>query len=270
MMKTRILAALVMLPVVVCAIVFLPTPWLAALAALVLLAALREWYVLQGVHGLECTALLVLNLLLMALLVWASKGSLALFQLTILLGSVFWLLALVWLRYSQFGANGSRLAHMLKLLAASLAIIPAWAAIGLLHAAGPLWLLTALCTVWAADSGAYFAGRRFGKRKLAPTISPNKTVEGVYGGLLAGVLVAMGFGVWAGAGADALGWLLLVSVVTVLAAVVGDLFESLLKRQAGVKDSGHLIPGHGGLLDRLDAMFAALPVFALGKEIVGF
>jgi len=149
-------------------------------------------------------------------------------------------------------------------------VIPAWAALVLLHTAGPLWLLTALGITWGADSGAYFVGRAWGKRKLAPYISPNKTIEGVYGGLIAGMVVGLGFGFWAGTATGDLGWLALVAFVTVLASVVGDLFESLLKRHAGVKDSSQLIPGHGGLLDRLDAIFAALPVFALGKEVFGF
>jgi len=268
-MKTRILAALVMLPTAVCAIVFLPTPWLAALTALILLAALREWYALLGVRGLECTALLVLNLLMMALLVWASKGSLALFRLSMLIGAVFWLLVPVWLWKAQFAPKPQRLTHLFKLLAASLAVIPAWAALVLLHTASPLWLLTALAITWGADSGAYFVGRASGRRKLAPSISPNKTLEGMYGGLAAGMLTALGFGLWGVPTVGHLGWLVLVAAFTVLASVTGDLFESLLKRHAGVKDSSQLIPGHGGLLDRLDAIFAALPVFALGKDIFG-
>jgi len=268
-MKTRILTALVMLPLAVCATLFLPTPWLAALSALILLAALREWCLLLGVRGLECTVLLVLNLLLMALLVWVSKGTLALFRLSVLVGVIFWLLVPLWLRKAQFGAGFNRLAHMLKLLAASLMIIPAWTALVLLHTAGPLWLLTALAITWAADSGAYFVGRTSGRRKLAPYISPNKTVEGVYGGLVAGMLTAFILGLWVVPTVGNLGWLVLVAAFTVLASVVGDLFESLIKRHAGVKDSSRLIPGHGGLLDRLDAIFAALPVFALGKELIG-
>jgi len=270
-MKTRLLTALVMLPVVVCAIVFLPTSWLAALAALVLLAALREWYVLLGIRGLESTALLVGNLLLMALMVWAAKGSLALFKLGVLTGVVFWLLASGWLRFSHFGARGEPAARTLKRVAATLAIVPAWAALTLLHMAGPLWLLTALGIVWAADSGGYFVGRARGRRKLAPSISPNKTMEGAYGGLAAALMTAIVLGAWAGARTPgALGWLALVALVTAAASIVGDLFESLIKRHAGVKDSSQLIPGHGGLLDRMDGVFAALPVFALGKEIFGF
>ena len=127
-----------------------------------------------------------------------------------------------------------------------------------------------MALVWAADSGAYFAGRHLGKHKLAPTISPNKTVEGAVGGLLAGVAVAIGLGLWAGAGSAQLPALALVAALAVAVSIVGDLVESLLKRQAGVKDSGHLIPGHGGILDRIDGVLAAVPVFVVGKGILGF
>ncbi len=163
------------------------------------------------------------------------------------------------------------------MLAGTLAIVPAWAALVLIHAGGDppghqghLWLLAALALVWAADSGAYFAGRHFGKHKLAPRISPNKTWEGLVGGLIAGVAVAVGLGWLAGIDAAHLPGLLVTSVVAVFASVLGDLFESLIKRHAGAKDSGHLIPGHGGVLDRVDGVLAAIPVFALGKEIFGF
>ena len=101
-------------------------------------------------------------------------------------------------------------------------------------------------------------------------MSPNKTIEGLLGGLVAGLAVAVGFGWLAGVQAADIGWLLLVAAVAVLASVLGDLYESLLKRHAGAKDSGSVIPGHGGVLDRIDGVLAALPVFALGKEIFGF
>ncbi|MCL7714294.1 phosphatidate cytidylyltransferase [Stenotrophomonas mori] len=274
MTKTRVITALIMAPAAICAILLLPTQWLAAAAALVFLIGLWEWLRLTGVDGLPRTVLLVLNLLLMVLLVWASAGSLVLFQLAVLAGVGFWLLALLWLRFFDFGAHGEQsAARMLKLAAATLAIIPAWAALVLIHAGEPhgnRWLLTALAIVWAADSGAYFAGRAFGRRKLAPRVSPNKTVEGLLGGLVAGLLVAAGFGWLAGVQAAGLPGLLLVATLAVLASVLGDLFESLLKRHAGAKDSGSVIPGHGGVLDRIDGVLAALPVFALGKDIFGF
>jgi len=273
MTRTRVIAALIMAPLAICAILLLPTQWLAALAAIVFLTGLWEWLKLSGVDdSLPRTVLLVLNLGLMVLLVWASGSSLVLFQLASLAGVAWWLLALLWLRFFQFGADHGSYARALKLAAGSLAIVPAWAALVLIHAEPPFghrWLLTALAIVWAADSGAYFAGRHFGRHKLAPRISPNKTLEGLFGGMVAGLLAAAALGSLAGATLAQMPALLGVAAVTVLASVLGDLFESLLKRQAGAKDSGNVIPGHGGVLDRIDGVLAALPVFVLGKEILG-
>ncbi len=133
----------------------------------------------------------------------------------------------------------------------------------------------ALFLVWSADTGAYFTGRKFsgkwfGGRKLAPRISPNKSIEGLLGGLLLALVVAMIGAPLAGATVAQLPAVALVSLISVGFSVCGDLFESLLKRHVNVKDSGNLIPGHGGVLDRVDSVLAALPVFALGKIWLGF
>lgn len=274
MTRTRVIAALVMAPVAIAAILLLPTNWMAFFAALVFLTGLWEWLRLAGIDSLPRTILLALNAALMVLMVWSDGGSVALYPLTALVGILGWVAALGWLRFPHFGSGSDNAAgRILKLFAGSLAIIPAWAALVLLHMQGdngPLWLLTGLVTVWAADSGAYFAGRAFGRRKLAPSISPNKTWEGLAGGVLTALVVAAGFGALAGISLSNLPALLLVVLVTALFSVEGDLIESLLKRQAGAKDSGTLIPGHGGVLDRIDGVLAALPVFAIGKEIAGF
>ncbi len=279
--QVRVIAALIMAPAAIAAILLLPTPWLAALAALVFLIGLWEWFRLAEIDDtLPRTLLLVANLLLMVLLVWASAGSpdLVPLRLVSLLGVAWWLVALLWLRHFDFGSDHQTWARGFKLAAATLAIIPAWCALCLIHAAQPnghRWLFVALAIVWAADSGAYFAGRTFGgrwfgPRKLAPRISPNKTYEGVLGGVLAGLIVAAAGTFFAGAGTAELPFVLIVAVVTVLGSVVGDLFESLIKRHVGAKDSGDIIPGHGGVLDRIDGVLAALPIFALGKELFGF
>ena len=274
MTKPRVIAALIMAPLAIAAILLLPTGWLAAAAALVFLTGLWEWLKLAGVEDtLHRTILLVLNLLLMVLLVWASAGSDVLFRIVSLVGAIGWIGALCWLRWHGFSAGRNTAANSFKLAAGTLAIVPAWCALVLLHHGEPhgnRWLLTALALVWAADSGAYFAGRHFGRHKLAPHVSPNKTVEGLVGGLVTAVAVALPLGLWAGVGTAQLPALLAVVLVATLASVVGDLTESLMKRQAGVKDSGNLIPGHGGMLDRIDAILAALPVFVVGKDIFGF
>jgi phosphatidate cytidylyltransferase len=278
MTKTRVLAALVMGPAAIAAVLLLPTPWMAALTAAIFLVGLWEWLHLAGIDDtIPRGLLLIANLLLMVTLVWASGsdsgGSLVLLQIMSVIGVGWWLLVMLWLRKPHFGGEGARYGRILKLAAATLSIVPAWCALAFLHAEQPnghYWLLLALAVVWAADSGAYFAGRRFGKHKLSPRISPNKTVEGLVGGVIAAMLVALISAPFIGTPLAQLPAVALVAAWTILFSVVGDLFESLLKRQAGAKDSGHLIPGHGGVLDRIDSVLAALPVFAFGKSLFGF
>ena len=276
MTRTRIAAALVMAPVAIAAILLLPTPWMMVAAAVVFLAGLWEWFDLAEIEDtLARSVLLVANLALMVAIVWGSRaadgGTLVLYKLASIVGIVWWLLALAWLGRFDFGSHHEGWSRALKLAAGTLAVVPAWCALTWLHADGPnghRWLLTALAAVWAADTGAYFAGRYLGRHKLAPRVSPNKTIEGLAGGVLAGTLAAMGFAAFAGARTDELPKVALVAAAAVLLSVVGDLYESLLKRHAGKKDSGTLIPGHGGVLDRIDAVLAALPVFALGKALL--
>ena len=236
MTKLRILSALIMAPATIAAVLLLPTSWLTALAAVALLVALWEWLRLSGVEdALAQAVLLVANLALVVALVWASRTtagfSWVLLQLMVVLGVLWWLLSILWLK--RFGFE-SRTA---KLAAGTLAIVPAWCAIAILHGGQPnghRWLLAALAIVWAADTGAYFAGRKFGRRKLAPRISPNKTVEGLVGGVVAGMVFGLAFALFAGASVGQLPAIALVALVAVLFSVVGDLFESLLKRQVGV------------------------------------
>lgn len=282
MTRTRVLAALTMAPLAIGGVLLLPTPWLVALSAIVFLMALWEWFRLSEIDDtLQRTVLLLANLLLMAALVWASPndsgGSLVLFKLVAMLGVVWWLLAMLWLRHYDFASDHDSHARVFKLAAGTAAVVPAWCALAVIHAGDPtptawplisqghVWLLTALMIVWATDTGAYFAGRRFGRRKLSPRISPNKTVEGLLGGAAAGVAVALAMAPLAGASLGQLPLVAVAALATVLVSVVGDLFESLLKRHVGAKDSGTLIPGHGGVLDRVDSVLAALPVFAVAK-----
>lgn len=278
MTRTRLLAALVMAPVAIAAILLLPTDWMMALAAVVFLLGLWEWFDLAEIEDtLARTVLLVAHLALMVALIWASRSSdgfsFVLLKLMTMIGVVWWLLALAWLGRSRFASDHDTHARVFKLAAAALAVIPAWCALAWIHAGEPnghRWLLTALMVVWAADTGAYFSGRKFGRHKLSPKISPNKTVEGLVGGMLLAIVVGVLLSLFAGASAAQLPAVALVSLLAALFSVVGDLFESLLKRHAGVKDSGHMIPGHGGILDRLDGVLAALPAFALGKAVLGF
>ncbi|MGE7138133.1 phosphatidate cytidylyltransferase [Luteibacter sp. NPDC031894] len=271
MLKQRITTAAILIPLVLALILLPPTTFFAAIIAVVFVGAAWEWSLLAGCRtpvgrGIVAGAAAAI---FAALLIVRTPGLLLMLTL---IGVAWWIGCCFWLRHFTFAAAPNAENRMLKLGTGALVIVPTLASAILLHAStrGNWWTLVALVIVWAADTGAYFSGRHFGKRKLAPRISPGKTWAGVYGAVLAGGFVAVlgGFLLGVRDGGQLLG-LLLLGVVTVAIAVVGDLFESLMKRHATVKDSGTLFPGHGGLLDRLDSVFAALPVFVAGKLLLG-
>lgn len=180
-----------------------------------------------------------------------------------------WLVALVLVLSYPSSAAAWRHSKILRLIFGVLTIIPFfWGMLALRvwhydvnHYSGALWLLYVMILVWGADSGAYMFGKLFGKHKLAPKVSPGKTWQGFLGGLLTAGIISWGYGAWANLDVTS-STLFICSVVAALASVLGDLTESMFKREAGIKDSGHLIPGHGGILDRIDSLTAAVPVFA--------
>jgi phosphatidate cytidylyltransferase len=270
---TRVIAALLMAPVAILSVLYLPTPFLAGLVAALMMIGLWEWALLSGLKDtLPRACYLVANALMMVALVWAAGPGLYTQKLVSVIGAAWWLLALIWLKNFQFGSSDSTASRALKLVAGSLSVIPAWSALCWLHwssALGPRWALFAVAIVWAADTGAYFVGVRFGKRKLAPRISPGKSWEGLYGGMAATLLFAVAARSMLHVSYASLPLLLLLTFITGLISVAGDLFESLLKRHAGIKDSSDLIPGHGGVLDRLDSLLAALPIFLVAKIWLG-
>lgn len=172
-----------------------------------------------------------------------------------------WAMATAWVL--QYPAKekwyGKRLVYMgvVILTAAITAMYGLWQM-------SPWWLMYVFLLVWCADSGAYFVGRKLGKRKLAPNVSPNKSIEGLIGGLVTAGVVAIIVGNYLQLSGTALFLFLILSAITVAASVLGDLFESMLKRRAGIKDSGSILPGHGGVLDRIDSLLSATPIFAFG------
>jgi phosphatidate cytidylyltransferase len=270
-LRTRVATAAVLLPAFLAAVLLLkPLAW-AAVALAIAVAGAWEWARLCDLRR-QRLWLFVGGLFLMAFNLGVpaleAGGRLDPVAVRWLCGlSVgFWLLvAPLWL-----ARHWPTRSPLLMALVGWLVLLPAWVAMVVLHARSPWLLLAALAVVWIADSAAYFAGRRFGQRKLAPAVSPGKTWEGVWGGLAA---VALYAGVLAAFAPGLLGLpQAQPSAIAIVAAgalavagvsVVGDLFESWLKRQAGVKDSGRLLPGHGGVLDRVDAQLAALPLATL-------
>jgi phosphatidate cytidylyltransferase len=270
-MKQRIITALLVTPFAIALILYVPVPAVAAIIGGLCLIAAWEWTRLSGLRSRPVRAVLVALTAAAMLALWYCP-SLPVWWTLIGAGCVWWIVAILWLRNFSFAASPTNEHVAIKLIAGALTILPAWAGlmrIQLTQDTPHTWALYSLFIVWAADSFAYLAGGRWGKKKLAPQISPGKTVEGVYGALF-GVAVIAALGGWL---LDVRGitllLLVLVSLIAVCLSIIGDLFESLLKRHAGVKDSGALFPGHGGVCDRLDGVFAALPIFALGKALLG-
>jgi phosphatidate cytidylyltransferase len=266
MLKQRILTALLLLPLVLAAIFILPEAgvmgyfaWL-AFCTLIMVAAAWEWQRMSGMKGLLAKVYPLLTALLFASL------SQLIYRPSLLLGlmlgaSIFWLfLNPLWLRKKwPLAAAGN-----LNVLLGWALILPAGLALIALRTAGPWALLSVLAIAWVADSAAYFSGKAFGKHKLAPQISPGKSWEGVVGGVL-GVLAYVYFlpkSLFSHGELLPLPYWLLIAIVLTAVSVMGDLLESLFKRQAGIKDSSHLLPGHGGILDRVDSLLAILPVAA--------
>lgn len=272
MLRTRILTAVVLIPLVLAALFALPPRgWGAASLAAIAIGA-AEWANLVG-YGKRARFAFVAGTagVGIALLFVPAAGFVRGWPDGVVVAvcgaaMLFWLLvAPVWLAMRWVSVS-----HAATGLAGLIALVGAWVAVVELQARSPWLVLAAMAVVWIADTAAYFAGRAFGRRKLAPEVSPGKTWEGVYGGLAAVAAYALflvplapAAGYVGAVSPLAIGiWVALALGLTAL-SVVGDLFESLLKRQAGVKDSGRLLPGHGGILDRIDALLAAMPVAAL-------
>ena len=267
MFATRLITAAILLPLFIGALLWLPNKYWAAVLLPFLLAGSWEWAALAGYrrNGRFLFSGAVLLTAALALLASFEIGSLAAFYLPpdgVIYGvsALFWiLLAPVWLREKWHLTQ-----PLLLGLTGWIVLVPTWLALMRLQA-NPAQLLVLLGIVWIADSAAYLAGRRFGRRKLAPDISPGKTWEGVIG---AGIAVAVYYVVLRLVFHPAVVWLdhpagiILCGVITIM-SIEGDLFESWMKRQAGAKDSGRLLPGHGGVLDRIDGLTASMPLAAL-------
>lgn len=261
MLKQRIITALFLLPMALGAIFLLDNQWFALAMAVPVLLGAWEWSNLMGVTQPAHRAAVVASVAAGILLV-----SLFDFQWVVLAGALWWVVGFSLVRqYPQGVGLWSAQNRMWGI--GLLLLIPAWQGLVYLQglADGSWWVLYAMLLVWGADTGAYFAGRSFGKRKLAPDVSPGKTLEGLAGGVALTSAVALLVALFSST-AQTMGvaGFLFISVLSVLASVVGDLFESMAKRHRGVKDSSQLLPGHGGVLDRIDSITAAVPVFVTG------
>jgi phosphatidate cytidylyltransferase len=243
-------------------VLFAPNSGFATGLAVVVLAGAWEWAGLIPTGG---TSRRVAYVALLAALLGVLARYPAVAQPMTLLGVAWWLLAGLWLAFPGW----AREARPVKAVTGTLVLLPCWVALVALHAQDPVRVLFLLGLIWTADIGAYFVGKGFGQRKLAPRVSPGKTWAGTWGGLILSLLFATGVGLAVLPGPADVLKLALLCGVTVAFSGIGDLSVSLMKRHCGVKDSGKLLPGHGGVLDRLDSLFAAAPVFAVGTELLG-
>jgi len=278
MLRQRVLTALVMAGLFLAAVTWLTLPALAVALALLVALGAWEWARLAGWVAVSARALYVVLLLVLLAALYRLCGlgtspSLEQVQPVLGMAGLWWAFALLWVKgYPGSAAIWRSVA--LRSLMGLLVLAPAWlAAVYLLsYPHGAVLLIALVAVVAAADIGAYFTGRTLGRHKLAPAVSPGKTWEGFWGGLASCVLLAVLLwlvlpGEFLRVGPAAL---IAVAVTTALASVVGDLTVSMVKRESGVKDSGSLLPGHGGLLDRLDSLCGAAPVFSLGLLLAGW
>lgn len=259
MLRQRIVTALILAVVVLLVIFYVPHSWTLGIIALLVLAGAWEWSAFPGFRRLASRLFYVAAIAVCVALVARSDDATQNFVLSAAVA--WWFIALLWIVWAP-----DRINPVVAVLAGGFVLVPAWLAIGRLHEHGPRWLLFLLLLVVAADVGAYFAGRAFGRHKLAPRVSPGKTWEGVAGGFAAAALLALTGPMWLNV---QVATFLPVCMLVVVASIVGDLTESMFKRHAGLKDSGTLLPGHGGVLDRVDSVTAAAPLFVIALEQLG-
>ncbi|WP_412479957.1 phosphatidate cytidylyltransferase [Azonexus sp. IMCC34839] len=268
MLKTRVITALVIAALLIPAIFFLDAQnWALLTAAITGIAAWEFARLASFSKAAQIGFGVMVGMLAAGAALLLDAAQLKVFGTVALYLSVAFWLAVVpfWLR-----ARWEVRAVWKMLLVGLVVLLPTWFALIAVRGHGPVWLFGALLLVALADIAAYFFGRAFGKRKLAPNISPGKTWEGAYGAMFSVTLLAL-VAMWSSEGfsIDRTVFLLVAMPLLTLVSIAGDLFESMLKRQAGMKDSSQLLPGHGGVLDRIDSHTAALPLIALLLAALG-
>ena len=271
MLKKRIITASILAPLIIAAILYLPPGGFAVLWGVIVLLAAWEWSGLSDLSMKGRIAYLVSMLVIMLLahtfaIYWA-PGELPVWLYAIAV--VWWIVwALVFRKWPDRLAK-RKFGKSARVLAGSFVLLTGWALLAWLRFNFSEYQVLYLASlIWIADIAAYFTGKAFGITKLLPEISPGKTVEGVYGAILAAILLAWGVGYAAKFETQTLIDFIFLSVFTVAFSVTGDLFESLAKRIRGVKDSGSILPGHGGVLDRIDSLLAAVAIFYAGSLLI--
>ena len=261
MLKQRVISAVIAIALLLVVLYQLPQPAARLVIAILFVAAAWEWSGFLAFSGMSGRLTYVAGIAVLQSAAWWLVPRMISYELVLYLAVGWWFTALAWMFFYP-----TRIPQAVGWLCGVLVLLPAYVALDWLYLRSPSLLLFLLAIVWAADIGAYFAGKTFGRVKLAPSISPGKTWEGVVGGLVAVSLLATAYGIW---GSSNIAVLIPFCLAIGLLSVVGDLTVSMFKRHAGIKDSGKLFPGHGGLLDRIDSVTAASTLFAAGVAVAG-
>ena len=279
MLKQRIITAIILAPLAILAILFLPVEQFKIAVAGVVALGAYEWAKMSGINGRVSKAtFMALILLICGVLIFAVDGQSiwyqselnSLYKGILSIAAVWWAVSLAMIltypKYSSVWTENIPIRAAFGILT----LIPTWVAIVSLRTNlyevdpfyGASLIFYVLGIVWAADIGAFFVGVKFGKHKLRPNVSPGKSIEGLLGGVMASLAIIAFAALHYQFEASRIGLHLVIGVVTVAVSALGDLNESMFKRCAGIKDSGKLLPGHGGIMDRIDSLTAAFPVFA--------
>ena len=266
MLKQRLITACILIPAVILATLYCNTLYFAVLLALFIGLGAWEWAGLSGIRSATGKVLFVLLVLILSSISFIFRDGI-LSILVISLSLIWWLIATLLVIAQQRRGKLNPVAGYLKAVSGILTLVPAWLSLVLIHGSshhGEVFVIFLLTLIWLADAAAYFSGQRWGKTRLAGIISPGKTWEGVLGAILAGIIASAIFALATGMQAPDIIIFLFICSITVMGSIVGDLSESLIKRLGNVKDSGGIFPGHGGVLDRIDSLTAAAPVFLAG------
>lgn len=267
MLKQRVVTAMLLLPAVVWLVFFADSHWFSVSFGIIIVLSAWEWSRFAGFEKLIARAACcgVVALLLVCLGLWLTP---LMAHALIAFAVIWWLVIATLIIFYQLQNVPPSVSRLFSLASGLVVLVTAWLSLILLHdqgsTTGRVLVMILLLMIWAADIGAYFAGKRWGRTPLASHISPKKTREGALAGLGAAAIVALVYADHSTMQGDDIIIFLLISIITVMISIVGDLFESLLKRSANLKDSGGLLPGHGGIMDRIDSLTAAAPVFLAG------
>lgn len=270
MLKARIATAAVLIPIVIALIFFADVIWFAAFFALIVSIGAWEWGDLSKLNEKMKYMYVFISLSILFVIYWFDNSFLN--NSMILIGAVYWLVAIVLVVFYQKQRNLLPRNSSILMLIGFLLLVPMWCSLVVLKSnteTGPVLIMLLMLLIWGADTAAYFAGKKWGKRKLANHVSPGKTWEGTIAGVIASIVIAIAYVIVSNKNLDESLFFLGIAIITVIGSVFGDLMESIVKREAEQKDSGNILPGHGGVMDRIDSLTAASPIFVFGLILTG-